>query len=34
METVPKVTVLLVTDDERRLVGALHLHDLFRARVV
>ena len=34
METVPKVTVLLVTDEERRLVGALHLHDLFRARVV
>jgi arabinose-5-phosphate isomerase len=34
METVPKVTALLVVDDERRLVGALHLHDLFRARVV
>lgn len=34
MEADPKVTVLLVTDDERRLVGALHLHDLFRARVV
>ena len=34
METAPKVTVLLVVDDERRLVGALHLHDLFRARVV
>ena len=34
METAPKVTVLLVIDDERRLVGALHLHDLFRARVV
>ena len=34
MEAAPKVTVLLVTDDERRLVGALHLHDLFRARVV
>jgi arabinose-5-phosphate isomerase len=34
METVPKVTVLLVADDDRRLVGALHLHDLFRARVV
>jgi len=34
MEASPKVTVLLVTDDERRLVGALHLHDLFRARVV
>ncbi len=34
MEATPKVTVLLVVDDERRLVGALHLHDLFRARVV
>jgi arabinose-5-phosphate isomerase len=34
MEAAPKVTVLLVVDDERRLVGALHLHDLFRARVV
>ena len=34
METVPKVMVLLVVDAERRLVGALHLHDLFRARVV
>jgi arabinose-5-phosphate isomerase len=34
METSPKVTQLLVVDGERRLVGALHLHDLFRARVV
>ena len=34
MEAVPKVTALLVVDDDRRLVGALHLHDLFRARVV
>jgi len=34
METPPKVTQLLVVDAERRLVGALHLHDLFRARVV
>ena len=34
METAPKVTQLLVVDAERRLVGALHLHDLFRARVV
>jgi arabinose-5-phosphate isomerase len=34
MEAVPKVTVLLVADDDRKLVGALHLHDLFRARVV
>jgi arabinose-5-phosphate isomerase len=34
METLPKVTVLLVVDDSKRLVGALHLHDLFRARVV
>ena len=34
MEATPKVTVLLVVDEDRRLVGALHLHDLFRARVV
>ena len=34
METLPKVMVLLVADDEKRLVGALHMHDLFRARVV
>jgi arabinose-5-phosphate isomerase len=34
MEAVPKVTVLLVVDARSRLVGALHLHDLFRARVV
>ncbi len=34
MEAAPKVTVLLVVEDDRRLVGALHLHDLFRARVV
>jgi arabinose-5-phosphate isomerase len=34
MENPPKVTQLVVADPERRLVGALHLHDLFRARVV
>ena len=34
METAPKVTQLLVVDGAGRLVGALHLHDLFRARVV
>jgi arabinose-5-phosphate isomerase len=34
METPPKVTQLLVVDDGGKLVGALHLHDLFRARVV
>jgi arabinose-5-phosphate isomerase len=34
METLPKVTQLLVTDDSGRLLGALHLHDLFRARIV
>jgi arabinose-5-phosphate isomerase len=34
MEAAPKVTVLLVVEEGRRLVGALHLHDLFRARVV
>jgi arabinose-5-phosphate isomerase len=34
METPPKVSQLLVVDGERKLVGALHMHDLFRARVV
>jgi arabinose-5-phosphate isomerase len=34
METPPKVTQLLVTNDDGTLVGALHLHDLFRARIV
>ncbi len=34
MEQAPKVSQLLVTDESRRLVGALHLHDLFRARIV
>jgi arabinose-5-phosphate isomerase len=34
METTPKVTALLVVDDDGRLAGALHLHDLFRARVL
>ena len=34
MERTPKVTQLLVVDGEDRLVGALHIHDLFRARVV
>ena len=34
METPPKVMALLVVDDEGRLRGALHLHDLFRARVI
>ena len=34
METVPKVMALLVVDDEGALIGAVHLHDLFRARVV
>ncbi len=34
MEAAPKVSQLLVVDDEHRLVGALHLHDLFRARIV
>jgi arabinose-5-phosphate isomerase len=34
METAPKVTQLIVVDAQRRLVGALHLHDLFRAKVV
>ena len=34
METPPKVSQLLVVDDDGRLIGALHLHDLFKARVV
>jgi arabinose-5-phosphate isomerase len=34
MEAAPKVSQLLVVDESRRLVGALHLHDLFRARIV
>ena len=34
METPPKVSQLLVVDGGGTLVGALHLHDLFRARVV
>ena len=34
METPPKVSQLLVVDAASRLIGALHLHDLFRARVV
>ena len=34
MEAPPKVSQLLVVDEAGRLVGALHLHDLFRARVV
>jgi arabinose-5-phosphate isomerase len=34
MEAPPKVSQLLVIDATGRLTGALHLHDLFRARVV
>ena len=34
MEASPKVSQLLVVDEYARLVGALHLHDLFRARIV
>jgi arabinose-5-phosphate isomerase len=34
METAPKVSQLLVVDADGVLVGALHLHDLFRARIV
>jgi len=34
IEAAPKVSQLLVVDGEGVLVGALHLHDLFRARVV
>ncbi len=34
METPPKVSQLLVVDGEGKLIGALHMHDLFRAKVV
>jgi arabinose-5-phosphate isomerase len=34
MEASPKVSQLLVVDAQQRLLGALHLHDLFRARIV
>ncbi len=34
MEAPPKVTLLLVVDADARLAGALHLHDLFKARIV
>jgi arabinose-5-phosphate isomerase len=34
METAPKVSQLVVVDGDERLVGALHLHDLFKARIV
>jgi arabinose-5-phosphate isomerase len=29
-----KVNQLLVVDEARRLVGALNMHDLFRAKVI
>jgi len=34
METPPKVMQLVVLDHEGRLAGVVHMHDLFRARVV
>jgi len=34
METAPKITSLLVVDAAGTLVGAVQMHDLFRARVV
>ena len=34
METAPKVTQLVVVDGAGMLAGAVHMHDLFRARVV
>jgi len=34
MERTPKVMQLLVVDGDEKLIGALHLHDLFRARVL
>ena len=34
METPPKVTQLVVVDNAGALAGAVHVHDLFRARVI
>jgi arabinose-5-phosphate isomerase len=34
METAPKVLQLVVVDDAGRLAGAVHMHDLFEARVL
>jgi hypothetical protein len=34
METAPNVTLMLVVAAAGALVGAVHMHDLFRARVV
>jgi len=34
METPPKITAVLVADDDGKLIGAVQMHDLFRARVV
>jgi arabinose-5-phosphate isomerase len=34
MEAPPRKTALLVLDEASRLVGAVHMHDLLRARVV
>jgi len=34
MEVAPKVSQLVVVDEEGRLVGALHIHDLFKAKIV
>lgn len=34
MEASPRVTNLLVTAPDGRLIGAVHIHDLFRARVL
>ncbi|HEX6944598.1 MAG TPA: KpsF/GutQ family sugar-phosphate isomerase [Casimicrobiaceae bacterium] len=34
MESLPRVMQLLVVDADGQLVGALHMHDLFRARVL
>jgi arabinose-5-phosphate isomerase len=34
METAPKISQLLVVDDAQHLIGALHMHDLFRAKIL
>ena len=34
METPPRIMQLVVADGTGHLVGALHMHDLFKARIV
>lgn len=34
METAPKVSALIVVDADGKLAGAIHIHDLFKAKIV